>query len=126
MREQFVGALKQVLGLLVQGFDFESDSRRTFELEIARLLAPHMEVLVHRRQKLLESAGRERWSDELELFMRRSLWPALGAELDYAERNRTFVTLLIDVMIEREQHRTTNANAILVPLVSRFDASWAN
>ena len=123
MREQFVGALKQVLGLLIQGFDFESDSRRTFELELAELLAPHMALLVQRRQKLLESAGRERWSDELELFMRRSLWPALGAERDYAERNRTFVALLIDVMIERAQHRTANANAILVPL---FDASWAN
>jgi hypothetical protein len=120
MREQFVDALKQVLGLLVQGLDFESDSRRTFELELEKLLTPHMAVLIHRRQKLLQGAGRERWSDELDLFMRRSLWPALGAELDYAERNRTFVTLLVDVMIEREQRRTVNASPIVVPL------AWAN
>jgi hypothetical protein len=116
MRVQFVGALKQVLGLLVQGLDFESDGRRTFEREVARLLAPHMPALIHRRQELLEAVGREHWSDELDLFMRRSLWPALGAELDYAERNWTFVTLLVDVMIEREQRRTTDANPILVPL----------
>jgi hypothetical protein len=126
MREQFVGTLKQVLGLLVHGLDFETDNRRTFERELAQLLAPHMAALIDRRQKLLEGAGRERWSDELDHFMRRSLWPSLGAELDYAERNRTFVTLLVDVMIEREQRRTKNANPAVVPLVSRFDASWAN
>ena len=126
MREQVAGALKQVLELLLQGLDFESDSRRALELELAQLLAPHMAVLIHRRQKLLEGAGRERWSDELDLFMRRSLWPALGAELDYAERNHTFVTLLVDVMIEREQRRTTSANPILARLSSRSDASWAN
>jgi hypothetical protein len=126
MREQFVDALKQVVALLVQGLDFETDSRRTFERELALLLAPHMAVLIHRRRKLLEGSGRERWSDELDHFMRQSLWPSLGAELDYAERNRTFVTLLVDVMIEREQRRTTNANPVVVPLASRFDASWAN
>jgi hypothetical protein len=126
MREQFVDALKQVVALLVQGLDFETDSRRTFERELAQLLAPHMAVLIHRRQKLLEGTGRERWSDELDTFMRQSLWPSLGAELDYAARNSTFVTLLVDVMIEREQRRTTNATPNVVPLVSRFDASWAN
>jgi len=126
MHEQFVDALKQVRALLIQGLDFETDSRRTFERELALLLAPHMAVLIHRRQKLLVGAGRERWSDELDHFMRQSLWPSLGAELDYAERNRTFVTLLVDVMIEREQRRATNETPIALPLVSRFDASWAN
>jgi len=125
MREQFVDALKQVVALLVQGLDFETDSRRMFERELAQLLAPHMSVLIARRQKLLEG-GRERWSDELDLFMRQSLWPTLGTELDYAERNRTFVTLLVDVMIEREQRRTMNAPPVVVPLVSRFDASCAS
>jgi hypothetical protein len=126
MRGQFVGALKQILGLLIQGIDFEADRRRTFEVELGQLLAPHMAMLIHRRQKLLEGVGQERWSDELDLFMRRSLWPLLGTDLDYAERNRTFVTLLVDVMIEREQRRTLSANPMVIPLVSRFDASWAN
>jgi hypothetical protein len=126
MREQFVGVLKQVRALFFQGLDFEADSRRAFELELAQLLAPHMATLIHKRQKLVEGRGRERWSDELDHFVRRCLLPALGEEHGYAERNRTFVTLLVDVMIEREQRRTTNANPVVVPLASRFDASWAN
>jgi hypothetical protein len=126
MRVQFVGALKQVLGLLIQGIELEADRRRTFEVELGQLLAPHMAMLIHRRQKLLEGAVQERWSDELDLFMRRSLWPLLGTDLDYAERNRTFVTLLVDVMIEREQRRTSSSNPMVIPLVSPFDASWAN
>jgi hypothetical protein len=126
MRVQFVGALKQVLGLLIQGIELEADRRRTFELELGELLAPHMAMLIHRRQKLLEGVVQERWSDELDLFMRRSLWPLLGTDLDYAERNRTFVTLLVDVMIEREQRRTSSSNPVVIPLVSPFDASWAN
>lgn len=126
MRGQFVGALQQVLGLLAQGLVFDAGSRRTFELKLDQLLAPNMALLIERRRKLLEGAGRERWSDELDLFMRRDLWPSLGSDLDYAERNRTFVTLLVDVMIEREQRRTTSANPVAMPLGPHFDASWAN
>ena len=126
MREQFVEAVKQVRGLVAQGFNATSGSRRTFELELAKLLAPHLAGLVRRRQQLLEGSGRERWSDELDTFMRRTLWPALGAERDYADRNRTFVTLLVDVMVEREQRRTASAEPILVPLVARLDAGLAS
>jgi hypothetical protein len=126
MREQFVGAFKQVLGFLAQGIEFEAERRRAFETELKELIAPHMPVLVHRRAKLLASAGQERWSDELDSFMRQSLWPLLGSDLDYAERNRTFVTLLLDVAIEREQRRASEACAAVIPLVSRFDATWAS
>ena len=126
MRERFVGACKQVLGFLVQGIDFEADKRRAFEAELSDLIAPHMPVLVHRRAKLLESAGQERWSDELDAFMRQGLWPLLGADREYADRNRTFVMLMVDVAIERGQRRATAECAAPRPLVSRFDATWAS
>jgi hypothetical protein len=58
MREHLLGAFRQVVGFLVQGIDFEA--RRAFESELEELIAPHMPVLVHRRQKLLESTGAER------------------------------------------------------------------
>jgi hypothetical protein len=124
MREHFSGAFRQIIGFLVQGFDF--DARRAFEAELLELIAPHMPVLVHRRQKLLECAGAERWSDELDAFMRQSLWPLLGDDLQFAERNRTFVTLILDVAIEREQSRMSGGRVDLFPLVSRFDTSWAS
>ena len=126
MRVQFVEAFRQVVVLLVQGLVFDVDQRRAFETELRELIAPHMPILIHRRAKLLESNGEERWSDELDGFMRTSLWPLLGTDLDYADRNRTFVTLLIDVMIEREQRRVPLANSAAMPLVSQFDAGRAS
>ena len=126
MREQFVEACKQVFGFLVQGIDFEADKRRAFESELTELIAPHMPVLVHRRAKLLESDGQGRWSDELDTFMRRNLWPLLGSERAYADRNRTFVTLMLDVAIEREQGRSAAIAVAVMPQVSRFDATWAS
>ncbi len=126
MREDVLGAVKQVLGLFVHGFDFESDRRRAFEIYLKELIAPHMPVLTHRRAKLLETCGPERWSDELDTFMRQSLWPFLGADLDYAERNQAFVTLILDVAIEREQRRNSLECEVAIPLVSPFDTSWAS
>ena len=119
-------AFKQAAGFFVQGIDFEAERRRAFEIELKDLIAPHMPVLVHRRAKLLENSGPERWSEELDAFMRQSLWPLLGADRDYADRNRTFVTLILDVAIEREQVVVTRNSPADVPLVSRFDTSWAS
>ena len=127
MSGQVVAAFRQVLVLFVQGFDFQTGRRRALESELRELIAPQMPILMHRRAKLLESGGRERWCDELDSYMHTNLWPLLSsADLDYAQRNRTFVTLMIDVMIEREQRQTAQTNAVAVPLVSRFDASWAS
>ena len=126
MRENIFGAVRQVIAFFVQGLDFESERRRAFESDLKELMAPHMPVLTHRRAKLLETCGQERWSDELDAFMRQSLWPFLGADLDYAESNRAFVTLILDVAIEREQRRNSQDCEVAVPLVSRFDTSWAS
>ncbi|HTP75784.1 MAG TPA: hypothetical protein VMJ73_02290 [Rhizomicrobium sp.] len=125
MRDQFVVAFKQVFGFLVQGIDFEADKRRAFEAELRDLIAPHMPVLIHRRAKLLAEMGDERWSDELQTFMQRSLWPLLGPDREYADRNRTFVMLMLDVAIEREQRRAAEERVAVMPQVSRFDATWA-
>lgn len=125
MRERFVGACKRILGFLAQGMDFEADKRRAFEAELKELMAPHMPVLIHRRAKLLAETGDERWSDELQTFMQRSLWPLLGPDRGYADRNRAFITLMLDVAIEREQRRAAAASVATIPQVSRFDATWA-
>ena len=126
MRKELLASLKQIASFIVQGIDLDSDRRRAFELELNELIVPHMAVLVHRRKKLIENSGHERWSDELDDFLRHCLWPLLGADLDYAERNRTFVTLIVDIAIERAQARVEQEYAVVIPLVSRFDATWAN
>ena len=126
MRNRMLGAMTQIIGFVAKGMDFDASRRHAFEGELRELIAPHLPVLAHRREKLLHSSGEERWSDELDNFMRQSLWPLLGDDRDFAERNRTFVTLLVDVEIEREQRRTALECPINVPLVSRFDTSWAS
>ncbi|HXC56619.1 MAG TPA: hypothetical protein VNU97_15075 [Rhizomicrobium sp.] len=126
MGETVVGAFRQVFGFLVQGIDFAADGRAAFESELRELVAPHMAVLAHRRAKLLDDAGEARWSDELDAFMSRNLWPLLGEFRDYATRNRTFVTLLLDVAIAEAQRVAAAPRAEIIPLVSRFDATWAS
>ena len=125
MQDRVIGAFKQVIGFLVQGVDFEVEGWRDFEVEMRTLIAPHMPVLAHRRAKLLDGSDGVRWAKELDGFMTRNLWPLLGDERDFAERNRTFVTLMLDVAIAEEQRRRQAEGASALPFVSGFDASWA-
>lgn len=125
MQERVVGAFKQVFGFLVQGIEFEAESWRAFESEMRELIAPNIAALAHRRAKLLDGSDGERWGDELDSFMRRSLWPLLGDERDFADRNRTFVTLMLDVAIAEEQQRQRHVARESLPFVRAFDASWA-
>jgi|SRR5579871_5731269 len=125
MRESFVGVVKQAVGSFIQTFDLEAERRRVFESDLKELIAPHLSALTHRRAALLESRGHERWSDELDSFMHRSLLPSLGADRDYAERNRTFATLILDVEIEREQRRGSRPSDIANTLTSGSETSWA-
>jgi hypothetical protein len=126
MQERVLGAFKQVVGFLVQGIDFEVDGWRAFEAEMRELIQPHMAVLVHRRAKLLDGSDGSRWSAELDTFLRNSLMPLLGDERDYAERNRAFVSLMLDVAIAEEQRRSYESRVAELPFARGFDASWAS
>ena len=128
MNEKIAGTIRQVIGFLIQEMKFETDTWRKFEREVKALVAPHLPVLAHRRERLLDGTGEARWSDELGGFMERGLWPLLGdTDRAYAERNRTFVTLLLDVAIADEQRRMQAVSrAEALPLVRAFDANWAN
>jgi hypothetical protein len=125
MQERVLGAFKQVVGFLVQGLDFEADGWRAFEAEMRELIAPNIAVLAHRRAKLLDGSDGARWGEELDTFMRKGLWPLLGDSCDFAERNRTFVTLMLDVAVAEEQCRRQTSTAQSLPFVRNFDASWA-
>ncbi|MEJ0044345.1 MAG: hypothetical protein WDM81_19920 [Rhizomicrobium sp.] len=125
MQDRVLGAFKQVVGFLVQGVDFEAEGWRAFEAEMRELIAPHIAVLAHRRAKLLDGSDGVRWGEELDAFMQTSLWPLLGDERDFAERNRTFVTLMLDVAVAEEQRRRHESAAQSLPFVRAFDASWA-
>jgi hypothetical protein len=125
MGEKVVSAVRQVVGFLIQGMNFETDTWRSFEREVKAQIAPQLPALAHRRASLLEGEGEGRWSDDLGGFMRNHLWPSLGdADRDYAERNRTFVTLLLDVTIAAEQRRMAGSRAL--PLGGALDANWAS
>ncbi|HEY0107380.1 MAG TPA: hypothetical protein VGB91_14970 [Rhizomicrobium sp.] len=126
MPERVIGAFKHVVGFLVQGMDFEAEGWRAFEAEMRELIAPHIAALAHRRARLLDGSDGTRWSDELEVFMNRSLMPLLGDERDFAERNRTFVSLMLDVAIAEEQRRRQTAIGESLPFVRGFDANWAD
>jgi len=126
MSKGIVDAVRHVIGFLVRGMDFESGGWSRFESEVKALIVPHLPVLAHRRARLLDGGRGERWSDELDGFMEQRLWPLLGEDRAFAERNRTFVTLLLDVTIAAEQSRDRAPGGEALPLVRAFDASWAS
>ena len=126
MQERVIGAFKQVIGFIVQGVDFELDGWRDFEIEMRGLIAAHLPALAHRRAKLLDGSDGRRWAGELDRFLSASLWPLLGEERAFAERNRSFVTLMVDIAIAEEQRRQQAKCASALPQVSAFDASWAS
>src|ERR1700761_8425342 len=126
MQERVVGAFKQVIGFVMQGVEFDGRGWRAFEGEMRELIAPHIAVLAHRRAKLLDGSDGQRWADELEGFMRTGLWPLLGDERDFADRNRAFVGLMLDVQIAEEQRRQQVSARDTLPQVSAFGASWAS
>jgi hypothetical protein len=126
MQERVIGAFKSVVGFLTQGMDFDSGSWQAFEIEMRELIQPHMAVLVHRRVKLLDGSDGSSWWEELDRFMTASLWPLLGDERDYADRNRMFVTLMLDVAISEEQRRRATPRPDILPHVARFGSAWAS
>ena len=111
----------QQLFSLLQRFSFNSVPQLALLVRYTHTLASDRKE----GAKLLAETGDERWSDELQTFMQRSLWPLLGPDRGYADRNRAFITLMLDVAIEREQRRAAAASVAIIPQVSRFDATWA-
>ena len=126
MQERVLGAFKQVLGFLTQGMEFDSGDWQVFEAQMRELIQPHMAVLVHRRIKLLDGSDGASWWEELDRFMDASLWPLLGDEREYADNNRTFVTLMLDIAISEEQGRRAAARSDLLPHVARYGSAWAS
>jgi hypothetical protein len=125
MGDKIVGAVRQVIGALVERMDSEINDWRSFEGEVRALIAPDLAILAHQRARLLDEPGEVRWSHELDRFMEKRLWPLLGEGRAYAERNRTFVTLLLDVAIAAEQRRIPSRSEAR-PVVAAFEANWAN
>jgi len=123
MAKHLVGLFAQCVAAL--GIDAERERRYALELELNSLIAPHMAALTHRRSKLLAGSGPERWSDELDAFLAKDVWPVLATDRTYAVRNQTFVTLIVDVAIEREQRRASQNVSGMPGLVSYLDAGLA-
>ena len=123
MAKHLVGLFAQCVAAL--GIDAERERRFALELELSRLVAPHMAALAQKRSKLLAGSGPEHWSDELDAFLRNDVWPALTVDNDYAVRNRTIATLIVDVAIEREQRHASRKVPDATGLVSCLDTSWA-
>jgi hypothetical protein len=100
--------LGAVFGLLRRGVDHTSIRRDAFEGRLQTLVEPYMPVLVQKRSKPLVTDDygelrNERWSKELGNFMGRVLWPRLGSDLAFAERNKPYVCNLLDEMIAARQ-----------------------
>ncbi|MGD0143257.1 MAG: hypothetical protein ABSC92_08870 [Rhizomicrobium sp.] len=114
--------------LLGDTFDGAPGGRHVFEGELGDLLAPHLQVLVHKRTRMFvagDEGAAERWHLELRCFMDGTLLPVMGTDRLYAERNRGLVVELIDRVVAREQSKPAErSTGRLLPNVTPFDSSW--
>jgi hypothetical protein len=121
-------ACREVAGLFADSFDGAPGGRYAFEGELAELIAPHLAVLAHKRARMYiegDEGAIERWFLDLRCFMDRSVLPVMGAERDYAERNRGLVAALLDRIVAREQNKPAERSRVqLLPSVTPFDSSW--
>lgn len=119
---------RELAGLFANSFDGAPGGRYAFEGELAELIAPHLAVLAHKRARMYiegDEGAMERWSLDLRCFMERSVFPIMGAERDYAERNRGVVSELLDRIVAREQNKPPERTKVqLLPSVTPFDSSW--
>ena len=118
--------LATVWRLLKSGIDFPPTFERSKESELRELVAPHIPVLVHKRERLsaLEEQGLRRWTVELHSFVDRVVLPLLGIRGEVTGNDRNRLVWLIDSFVSDEAERARAAAADL-PLTSRFDTSWA-
>ncbi|HEY2071523.1 MAG TPA: hypothetical protein VGG48_18330 [Rhizomicrobium sp.] len=115
-------AIREVWRLLKQGIDMPLEWHSALRDELQALAAPHMAVLAHKRTRL--ALQDEKWVGELTEFVSRTLWPHLKDSEHLTGRSAHCVAELLDEIVAVEQ-RAVAAASTVVPLTSRFDASWA-
>ena len=94
--------------------------------EVFALVEPHLAILIHKRAKILSSAAPERWTRELDDFVRRTFfWPEPAATDLYGRLDRREIGQIVDRFVAGEQQREAARPAEL-PQTSRFGSSWAD
>ncbi|MBI3678639.1 MAG: hypothetical protein HY243_18670 [Proteobacteria bacterium] len=118
--------LATVWRLLKSGIDFPPTFERSKESELRELVAPHIPVLVHKRERfsVQDEQGLKHWTVELHSFIDRVVLPLLGIRGEVTGNDRNRLVRLIDTFVSDEVERAKAAETTL-PLTSRFDTSWA-
>lgn len=86
------------------GMGWDASRRKGFDQAVAKIVTPHLPVLVKKRQELLRKDDygvikNEKWSKELGYFFANVLLPNLGSFSDYARRHMAYTAELVDDMI---------------------------
>lgn len=111
---------------LVTAIHFLDYSQDALSRELRTLVAPHMRVLIHKREKLVTDGGfvlSGRWLAELAAFagsIERYLTSGLA-------QDRKRLLGLLDDIVWQAQLESSDALALApLPATSRFDMRWAN
>ncbi|HVZ90970.1 MAG TPA: hypothetical protein VG843_04910 [Rhizomicrobium sp.] len=122
--------LVESLSTLVQAAHSRITSRSRFRRDAQAAIEPHLAFLIHKRSKFLrpapgQAARFDRWANELDDFVRRSVWPASVANEIRSMSGRRHLVDLIDRVVGEHQERLRAEDAGL-PLTSRFNSHWAD
>lgn len=120
-------AFRVNLDFLTSGFDELPVERSLLSSELRGLVAREMVILVHKRNKWVEGdeTARERWFNDLEAFVSRTLRPHLAGQSVIALWNDSALMRTLDAMVANEQAELA-AIPVRVPVTGRFDSHWAN
>lgn len=94
--------------------------------EVFALVEPHLTILIHKRAKLLSGGAPERWTRELDDFVRRTFfWPEPAATEIFGRMDRRQLAQMVERIVATEQAHGETVAATL-PQTSRFGSSWAD
>lgn len=122
-------AFVEVATMLFGSATFEP--HRSFEAETREMVAPHLAILIHKRDRFLTpdvngAVLGERWTAELNGFVERSFfWPTPLPNDAPSRMDRQHLVKLVDRIVIDEQ-RGTAAQGTALPQTSRFGSSWAD
>jgi hypothetical protein len=111
------GFMGQVAILLFGDTTFEPNA--SFEDELHALVEPHLEILVHKRRRLLApghdfTARSARWVQELDGFVNRTFfWPQPAASEAHGRVDRRHIARFVDGIVANEQVRILASPAAL-------------
>jgi hypothetical protein len=112
---------------LTHGADELPAARNLLATELRALVERDLPILIHKRSRIIaeDSDALQRWSNDLERFVERSVRPRLAGNSLLALWNDGALHRMLEAIVASEQELVAVRTTRSLPVTSRFDSPWA-